>query len=195
MSRDQLREVVEQASGARLVTDPVIHQTAALLDDVLTVMAHHGITVAPGKAGDVAALCLTRVTRQRRATIPARFDGAAPLIEALRQHLTALGETCLQPSTRWWQRRTSTASTVIVSAREGTPSGLDGPANLAVALHPERGWVLYRDQPTTQMVTIEAPYTLDGARAVAQIVSDLVRGYRADPFGPVWTPDTIESRT
>lgn len=176
---DQTRRLVDAVPRRSLLTEPVRAQAASLLDALYRVSAEHGVD--PETWRDYASLpaacveVVAAVTRRGgpdRAAAAAGRDGeslAADLIEAVRATLTERG----------LRDRTSRRGKIGIAI-----SVVGG--HQIVLVCTKEGWDLTPgsiDDLSVPARRIDAPFDLDGARAVGELLANIADGRAPYPFG------------
>ena len=173
--REAVVDAARHISRTVLYTAPVLDAAAALLADVWSAAAKHGVRSADL---DVAYKCLEVVAKQQRGTIPQSEWDAEELLAELVKEFTNLGVTATLDGE---------TGLVLIPRGPGTPpwSNVQGLCSLGVTMISEDtlgGWHLGLDSPGTYLVGVAASHDRAGAAAVAQLAVELNAGRRGNPF-------------
>ncbi|MFD9303041.1 hypothetical protein ACFWCB_10255 [Streptomyces sp. NPDC060048] len=122
----------------------------------------------------VTAAAEATSTKYGRPAVERTITELAELSRALNTALTREGLTPAPARGR--------GTTAVEPVSGGPTWGLDGRTGLAVGIYLNSGWDLTVNQQQTSVHSIYAPATADGAREVAVIVRDILRGKAEDPF-------------
>ncbi|MEU6932827.1 hypothetical protein AB0A05_27135 [Streptomyces sp. NPDC046374] len=157
-----------------LYAPSVISEAAGLLDELLDTLERHGHSRTGEASGMLVQAAADAVAEKYRRGRPDLTPGERSQLEgSLRDAFLGEG-LVLAPS----QVRLGVA---VEPLKDGRTWGVSG-TGLAVALYTDSGWELMVNQLHTTVHTIHAPLTGSGAREVAVIVHQLLKGQLPNPF-------------
>lgn len=166
------RALVRRAAArwrASLVTEPVVEEAGELLADLWDMLEARGV-LATDLEVDLADAMLDGVTAKLRRSRPDTAEKAAPLLTAFAARMTELG----QPTTH-------DPGLIDVDLPHLPTTPVRYP--LVVSLSYSGGWDMFaRTGGRSPVVMICAPFTVDGARAVADLAAAVNRGELGNPL-------------
>lgn len=171
-SPTRIRRIYDGHAG--LYAPSVVTEAAALLDSYLATAEQYGLDreAADGEGWLALAAAEAVSGKYGRPATERTPSELSQLGRDLNAALTAEGLEIVPTQVRM--------GTGVAPLPGGRTWGMNG--GLTVALYSNSGWHLMVNATGTAVLTVCAPVTAVGAREVAEVVRDVLRGDVADPF-------------